>query len=67
MPTSLAVTETSIRKTIKHYKKRAQEIEFYLTLNPKEWGKFQAEFNSELNVVFRNIMDFEKSQLGQEL
>ena len=65
MPTSLAVTETSIRKTIKHYKKRAQEIEFYLTLNPKEWGKFQAEFNSELNVVFRNIMDFEKANLAK--
>ena len=39
MSVSLAATENSIRKTIKHYKKRAQEIEFYLTVKPKEWGK----------------------------
>lgn len=65
MSVSLAATENSIRKTIKHYKKRAQEIEFYLTVNPKEWGRFQAEFNSELNGVFRNIMDFEKANLAK--
>ena len=28
-------------------------------------GRFQAEFNSELNVVFRNIMDFDKASLAK--
>ena len=65
MPTSLAITENSIRKTIKHYKNRAQDIEFYLTVNPKEWGRFQSEFNFELNGVFRDIMDFEKTNLDK--
>ncbi|MDD5729670.1 MAG: class I SAM-dependent methyltransferase [Candidatus Omnitrophica bacterium] len=49
---------------IKLYLKRAKEIESYLAKNPKEWGKFQSEFNSELNGVFRNIMDFEKENLA---
>ena len=65
MPTGLAITETSIRSTIKHYKKRAQEIEFYLTVNPKDWGRFQSEFNFELNNVFRDIMEFEKASLAK--
>lgn len=62
---NITATETSIRNTIRRYTKRAQEIEFYLTVNPREWGRFQAEFNSELNRVFSNIMDFEKMNLGK--
>jgi hypothetical protein len=53
----------SFRSMIKLYMKRAQEIELYLSKRPKEWGKFQAEFNAELNNVFRNIMNFEKVNL----
>lgn len=59
----LAPTEISIRDTIRRYKNRAEEIEFVLSLNPEEWGRYQSEFNSVLNEVFRNIMDFEKNNL----
>ncbi len=57
--------QTSLRTMIKRYLKRAQEIEAYLQRRPKEWGKFQAEFNSEMNGIFRNIMDFEKANLSE--
>lgn len=49
---------------IKHYLKRAREMESYLARKPKEWGKFQAEFNEEMNGIFRNIMNFEKANLA---
>ena len=48
--------EVSLRTQIKLYKKRAAEIEAYLLNNPHEWGKFQSEFNAEVNAVFYNIM-----------
>ncbi len=53
-------TEISLRAKLKLYKKRASEIENYLLKRPQEWGKFQSEFNSEVNNIFRDIMDFEK-------
>jgi len=60
--------EASLRTKLKIYKKKADEIEAYLSKNPQEWGKFQSEFNSEVNNVFRDIMNFEKVNfsLGRE-
>lgn len=60
--------EPSLRVKLKLYKKRAYEIERYLCEHPAEWGKFQSEFNSEVNNVFRDIMNFEKDNfaVGQE-
>lgn len=55
--------EVSLRARVKLYKKRAREIESYLSKRPNEWGKFQSEFNSEVNAVFRNIMNFEKENM----
>jgi len=60
---SLSAIKASLRTKIKLYKKRAQEIERYLSKKPEEWGKFQNEFNSEVNSIFRDIMDFEKANL----
>lgn len=54
-----------LRSTIKHYLEKAQEIESYLSCKPQEWGKFQAEFNREINNVFSNIMHFEKTNLSK--
>ncbi len=54
----------SLRAKLKHYKKRASEIEDYLFRHPNEWGKFQSEFNFEVNIVFRDIMNFEKINLA---
>lgn len=57
------MTATSLRTTVKKYKKRVAEIEKYLNKNPEEWGKFQNEFNSEVNAIFRDIMNFEKESI----
>ena len=54
---------SSLRKKVKHYKEVAQEIEKYLLKNPHEWGKFQSEFNLEVDAVFRDIMNFEKENV----
>lgn len=60
--------ELSLRTKLKLYKRRAFEIESYLSKKPREWGKFQSEFNSEVNSIFRDIMNFEKENfsIGQE-
>ena len=67
MNTNLSINEmkVSFRKSIKLYLKRAQEIEAYLTRKPEEWGRFQSEFNSEVDGVFRNVMNFEKANLAE--
>lgn len=61
-------SKVSLRTKLNLYKKRAREIENYLSKRPAEWGKFQSEFNSEVNNVFRDIMNFEKNNfaIGQE-
>jgi len=61
----LGAIETSLRTKIKLYKKRAQEIERYLSKKPDDWGRFQNEFNSEVNAIFRDIMNFEKINLNK--
>lgn len=61
----LGAIETSLRQKIKLYKKRAQEVENYLSKHPDEWGKFQHEFNAEVNSVFRDIMIYEKTNLSK--
>ena len=61
----LGAIEASLHTRIKLYKKRAQEIERYLAKKPDEWGKFQNEFNSEVNGFFREIMNFEKINLNK--
>lgn len=58
--------ETSLRNTVKHYLRRAKEIESSLSIRPKEWGRFQVEFNAEIDSVFRNIMEFEKANLVKD-
>lgn len=60
----LSSKDVPFRKAIKLYIKRAQEIESYLSKKPDEWGKFQSEFNAEVNGVFRNVMNFEKINLA---
>lgn len=61
---SLSSVEASLRTKIKLYLRRAKEIQAYLTHRPDEWGRFQSEFNSEVNNVFRDIMEFEKTNFN---
>jgi extracellular factor (EF) 3-hydroxypalmitic acid methyl ester biosynthesis protein len=60
----LSAIQTTLRNRIKLYLRRAREIEEYLQIHPNEWGKFQNEFNSEINAIFRDIMDFEKINIA---
>jgi extracellular factor (EF) 3-hydroxypalmitic acid methyl ester biosynthesis protein len=62
-PIELKTAETSLRAKVKHYKKMAREIEEYLLKKPYEWGRFQSQFNAEVNNVFRDIMNFEKEDV----
>jgi extracellular factor (EF) 3-hydroxypalmitic acid methyl ester biosynthesis protein len=61
---SMPGIRSSLRERIKFYLKRAKEIEDHLSRHPDEWGKFQSEFNSEVNGIFREVMDYEKTQLA---
>ena len=60
---TLEISGLSLRAKINFYKKRAKEIEEYLSKRPNEWGRFQSEFNSEVNNVFREIMNFERENI----
>lgn len=60
---SIDSIEASFRTKVKLYLKRAKEIEAYLDKYPNEWGKFQSEFNAEMNSLFRNIMNFERENM----
>lgn len=55
----------SLRAKVRLYQKRAKEIEAYLSKKPDEWGKFQSEFNAEVNAVFYEIMNFEKECMAK--
>jgi extracellular factor (EF) 3-hydroxypalmitic acid methyl ester biosynthesis protein len=62
--TGLGEIKASLHDRIKIYKKRAREVEDYLLQNPDEWGRFQNEFNSEVNGIFREIMNYDKVNLA---
>lgn len=54
----------SLRSKIRAYKLRMLEVKSHLDKKPEEWGRFQSEFNQEINGIFRDIMIFEKENLG---
>jgi extracellular factor (EF) 3-hydroxypalmitic acid methyl ester biosynthesis protein len=62
-PLGLRAFSASLRKKIKLYKRKAAQIEAHLTKSPDEWGKFQSDFNTEINDIFIQIMDFERRSL----
>lgn len=61
----LGAIETTLHDKINIYKRKAKELEAYLLENPDDWGKFQNEFNIEMNYIFRDIMNFEKTCLSK--
>ena len=60
--------EASLRGRVKKYKKQLGMLAEHLEKTPKDWGRFQSEFNQEIDSIFREIMLFEKEQLqkGQD-
>ncbi|HNV86702.1 MAG TPA: class I SAM-dependent methyltransferase [Candidatus Omnitrophota bacterium] len=61
----LDIQTASLRKKIVQYRKVARKIEEYLTAHPFDWGRFQSDFNIEVNGIFRDIMNFEKQCLAK--
>ena len=57
--------EKSLLGKIKAYQAVARDIKQHLDKKPADWGRFQSDFNGELNVIFREIMVFEKQQLAK--
>lgn len=62
--TGLGDIRASLHDRIKLYKKRARDVEDYLLQYPNEWGRFQNEFNLEVNGIFREIMNYDKINLA---
>lgn len=50
----------SLTKKVKWYKEMAAEVDRHLHKHPHDWGRFQSQFNQEINNVFRSILDYEK-------
>lgn len=50
----------SLTKKVKWYKEMAADVDRHLLKHPHDWGRFQSQFNQEVNSVFRTILDFEK-------
>ena len=55
-----AILAQDLRNSTKSYLKRTRDIENYLENHPGEWGRFQSEFNFEVNKVFQKVLDFER-------
>ncbi len=55
----------SLRGKFDLYNERVALVEAALLNNPKEWGRFQNEFNTIVNFVFLDIMNFVENN-GQE-
>lgn len=56
--------DSPLYRRIKQYKKRMAGIAAVLTKKPEDWGRFQSEFNHEIQGIFREIMAYEKEQAG---
>ncbi len=48
---------------IKQYRQMADEFRSALEKEPEEWGRYQSEFNQEVNGIFRDIMLYEKEKV----
>lgn len=58
---SLKSIELTLRRKLKYYVKRSEQIHLYLTEKPEEWGYFQNEFNKEIDLIFNEILNFVKT------
>jgi SAM-dependent methyltransferase len=61
----LRIQEKSLLGKIKTYRAVAFEIKQHLEKKPDDWGRFQSDFNGELNGIFREVMAFEKQRFAE--
>lgn len=59
------VTTLTLFSEVKHYLKLSQELQAYLAKHPNDWYKFQEVFNSSLNKIYDNILQFEKENIDK--
>jgi 2-polyprenyl-3-methyl-5-hydroxy-6-metoxy-1,4-benzoquinol methylase len=52
-----AFAEKSLRKRLRTYESRIIDVESYLLRHPDEWGRYQFEFNENVDYVFNGIID----------
>ena len=52
--------EFSIQSLVTYYRKQLKRIRQHLDNNPDDWGKYQNDFNKEMDHLFSQIIDFEK-------
>lgn len=63
----MQVTSSSIFSEVKNYLKLGQELQADLAKYPNNWPKFQKTFNSTLDKVYEDILQFEKENKDNEL
>lgn len=64
---TLRSVELTLRQKMKYYVKRSEAIRQHLVKNPDEWGRFQSEFNKEINLIFNEILKFAKIYTDSDL
>lgn len=61
----MAVTGSGIFSKIKHHLKLHQDLLTDLSKHPYNWPKFQKMFNSTLEEIYQDILQFERSNISQ--
>jgi extracellular factor (EF) 3-hydroxypalmitic acid methyl ester biosynthesis protein len=59
----MKTTNYNLFSEIKHYLQLRKELQAYLTKNPNDWQKFQNTFNSNLDKLYGDILQFEKENI----
>jgi len=56
-------TEQTLFSKVKYYRKLREELIGYLLKYPHDWQKFQEMFNSSVNKIYTDILNFEKDNI----
>lgn len=49
-----------LRQQIQYYRQKMSTVKKDLLINPGDWGKYQNEFNREVDFFFKKIFDYER-------
>lgn len=49
-----------LRHQIQYYHQKMSTLKKNLAINPEDWGKYQNEFNGEVDLFFKKILDYER-------
>jgi len=54
-----------IFSTINFYKNKSHRLQAHLSQHPDDWPKFQPEFNQAIEDILKNMLKFEKENIGE--